>query len=97
MTEPKITTIFLLWNIRYNEAGDEQFKIGEDYMWKYLQQFIKDKDVTSITFYAKGLTERVDNKAYEGHIYEETLTKEEFLQVNEGWLDARKRKLGIIQ
>lgn len=45
----------------------------------------------------KVLSERVDIKPYEGRIYKEAVTKEEFLQVTEGWLNARKRKLGIIQ
>lgn len=96
MSEPKITSIFLMWDVRYSEDGEEKFRIEQDYMLTNLQEFVKDKEITSITFYAKGLTERVGNKSYEGRIHEEALTKEEFLEVNRAWLDARKRQLGIL-
>jgi len=96
MSEPKITTIFLMWDVRYLEDGEEKFRIEQDYMLGPLQQFVKDKETTSITFYAKGLTERVGNKSYEGRIHEETLNKEDFLQLNRAWLDERKKNFGIV-
>lgn len=95
MSEPKITTIFLMWDIRYLENGEEKIRIEQDYMVQNLQEFVKDKEVTSITFYAKGLTERVGNKSYESRIHEESVSKEDFLQVNRAWLDERKKILGI--
>jgi hypothetical protein len=95
MKHAPVTTAFLLWDIRFREDGEEKFIIKEDFFFEWLQQFTKDKDVTSITFYANGMSEPVVGESYERRIYEETLTAEEFAKVNQTWLQERKKKIGV--
>jgi hypothetical protein len=74
--------------VRYKEEGEIKFRIEQDFSFPSFQSFVKDKDVVSITFYANGMIDPVGHISHEKRIYEEQLTKEEFLQVNRGWLEA---------
>jgi hypothetical protein len=94
--EQPITSVSLLWDIRYQESGEPKFKIEADFFFKTLQEFVKGIEVDSITFYGMGFTDSVGGIAHEKRIYEETLTKAEFMNVTNGWIEERKRQIGIV-
>ena len=94
MDQP-ITSVSLLWDIRYQESGETKFRIEADYFLKPLQKFVNQVDAISITFYAEGFTDSVGGISHERRIYEETLTKAEFMDVTNAWIEDRKKTIGI--
>ena len=50
----------------------------------------------SITFYGIGFTDSVGGITQEKRIHEETLTKAEFINVTNGWIEERKTQIGIV-
>jgi hypothetical protein len=94
--EQPITSVSLLWDIRYRESDEPKFRIEADFFFKTLQEFIKGIEVESITFYALGFTDSLGGIAHEKRIYEETLSKAEFMNVTSAWIEKRKEKIGIV-
>ena len=92
----QITSVSLLWDIRYRESGEPKFRIEADYYLKPLQEFVNRVDVTSITFYAMGFTDSVRGISHEKRIYDETLAEAEFMEITNAWIEDRKKKIGII-
>jgi hypothetical protein len=94
--EQPITSVSLLWDIRYQEAGEPKFRIEADFFFKTLQDFVNGIEVDSITFYGMGFTDSVGGIAHERRIYEEILTKSDFMNVTNAWIEERKKKIGIV-
>ena len=94
--EQPITSVSLLWDIRYQESGEAKFRIEADFFYKTLQELMKGIEVDSITFYGMGFTDSVGGIAYEKRVYEEALTKAEFMNVTNAWIEERKKKIGIV-
>jgi hypothetical protein len=89
----EIGTASLLWDIRYRESGTEKFLIKEDFFHGWLKELVIDKEVTSVTFY--GIAFIRGRELREKQIYEEALTKTEFMNVTDAWIDDRKKRIGI--
>ena len=94
--EQPITSVSLLWDIRYQEGGEPKFRIEADFFYKTLQELVKGVEVDSITFYGMGFTDSVDGIAHEKRIYEELLTKTEFMKITDAWIEERKKQIGIV-
>ena len=89
MTDISVSEI---WEIKYR--GAEVPKLFDWWEWKLAQKFVKEMDVTSIVFYATGMTEAVNGRAHDtGRLYEETLTKDDLASVSKEWIEERRKRL----
>lgn len=81
-----------IWEIKY--PGAEVPKLFDLWEWELAQKFVKEMDVTSIVFYATGVTESVNGRAHDtGRLYEETLTKDDMAGVSKEWIEERRKRL----
>lgn len=77
-------TVWANWEVNY---GAERPRIFNWWEWELVQQFVADKAVASIVFYAHGINQKRLDVA--------TLTEDELVGVTRAWIDAKKRELGL--
>lgn len=81
-----------IWEINYR--GADSPKLFDWWAWEQAQKFANEVDTTTTVFYATGMTDTVNGRAYgTGRLYEETLTKDELAGVSREWIEERRRRL----
>ena len=80
------------WEIKYR--GAEQPKLFDWYAWELAQKFVNDVEVTSIVFYAEGMSEPASGRPHTtGRLYEETLSKDDLAGVSREWIEERRKRI----
>ncbi len=81
-----------IWEIKYR--GSDTPKLFDWWAWELAQKFVSEVDVISIGFYATGITDPVNGRAYDtGRLYEETLTKDDLAGVSMKWIEERRKRI----
>ena|SRR2546421_382002 len=92
--EAQSISVFFLWEVKYQEAGEERNKIFDWFQFELVLEFVEKVELISVVFYATGLTEATGHRAYgTGRLYEEAVTKDELAKVSRAWIEERLKKI----
>lgn len=84
-------TVLEVWRVEYLESGEIKSKSFNWYNFEGLKTFVVEHEVTLVVFNATGLAESPARRVTNKNVYEETVPKEEVVNLSQAWVEKRRK------
>ena len=83
-------SVLEVWRVEYLKSGEVKSKCFNWSNFKDLKKFVVEHEVTEVVFNATGLPESQVRPVNTKNVYEETVPKEEVINLLQAWVEERR-------